>query len=118
MFVFGGVVFLNLIFFTFFTVLVVFCVVLVVVVEVSFKYNFVSLDIMSLKGVLQVFFGILGIVLFFSGLYLFIVDFGFPGIVIPLIDGVFYLNPLGITFLVLGVVFLSVAFGEVFFCCD
>jgi len=73
---------------------------------------------LSLKGVLQVFFGIIGIVLFFSGLYLVSVDFGFPSIVIPFLDVVFYLNPFGITFLVLSVVILSISFGEIFCFCD
>ena len=73
---------------------------------------------LSLKSVLEVFLGIIGLILLFSGFYLIGADFGFPTIIIPFIDFRFYLNPFGITFLVLGAVLLSVAFGEVFCCCD
>lgn len=53
-------------------------------------------------------FGIIGVFLFIFGLILLLVDVGLPGIVLPTSVVVLHLNPLSITFLIIGVILLAV----------
>ena len=67
--------------------------------------------------ILQVIFGIIGIVLLISGIILISFDFGLSR---PFVDIWFYklyLDPLGLTLFVIGVILLSLVTGEAF-CCD
>jgi len=57
---------------------------------------------------LRIIFGIIGGILLISGFIMTFVDLGFPRI--TFFDTVFYLNALGITFLVVGVILLAVVF--------
>jgi len=72
----------------------------------------------DIAEILKVFFGIIGGILLISGFILSFFDLGLSRPVVNILGFSFYLDPLGITFLVLGAVLLSVAFGEVFCCCD
>ncbi|MHA1242433.1 MAG: hypothetical protein ACTSQU_16860 [Promethearchaeota archaeon] len=67
---------------------------------------------------LKIIFGIIGVFLFIFGLILLLVDVGLPGIDLPTSVVVLHLNPLSITFLIIGVILLViVSSGSCIECC-